>query len=134
MSFILTFSFLVLVNFLPNKTLPFSFQTDEITYAELSIANQQMPQVIYRHLRHQEPTVYAQIDLNHMQPHHGMQSHHGMQPLSPPHPVAFQALHHQLLPPYVPRSLRDEQHLHEGSVSSETPLLTARDTSVSTLV
>lgn len=87
-----------------------------------------MPQVIYRHLRHQEPTVYAQIDVKRMPPHHGMQ------PLSPPHPVAFQTLHHPLLPPYVPRSLREEQHMHEGSVNSETPLLTTRDTSVSTLV
>lgn len=86
-----------------------------------------MPQVIYRHVRqHQEPTVYAQIDVKRM----GM-PHAALQPLSPPHPVSFQTLHHPLLPSYVPRPLREDQMLHEGSVSSETPLLNPRDTNVS---
>ncbi|CAH1116566.1 unnamed protein product [Phaedon cochleariae] len=115
---------------------------DEITYAELSLAHQQMPQVIYQQqqcipmsvIRRQEPTVYAQIDVKRM--HHQQQQqqqhlHHGLQPLTPPHPAAFQTLpHHPHLPPYMPRPLREDPMVHEGSVSSETPLLTSRDTSV----
>ncbi|KAG5870292.1 hypothetical protein JTB14_002060, partial [Gonioctena quinquepunctata] len=89
-----------------------------------------MPQVIYNQqcipmsvIRRQEPTVYAQIDVKRMPPH-------GMQPLSPPHPSTFQTLHHPHLPPYVPRPFRDDSMLHEGSVSSETPLLNSRDANV----
>ncbi|XP_074027402.1 nephrin isoform X3 [Leptinotarsa decemlineata] len=103
--------------------------SDEITYAELSIANQQIPQVIYNQqcipmsvIRRQEPTVYAQIDVKRMP--------HSLQPLSPPHPSTFQTLHHPHLPPYLPRPIRDDSMVHEGSVSSETPLLTSRDTNV----
>ncbi|XP_074027401.1 protein turtle isoform X2 [Leptinotarsa decemlineata] len=88
-----------------------------------------IPQVIYNQqcipmsvIRRQEPTVYAQIDVKRMP--------HSLQPLSPPHPSTFQTLHHPHLPPYLPRPIRDDSMVHEGSVSSETPLLTSRDTNV----
>ncbi|XP_050508870.1 uncharacterized protein LOC114343069 [Diabrotica virgifera virgifera] len=83
---------------------------------------QQMPQVIYNQqcipmsvIRRQEPTVYAQIDVKRMAPQN-------MHTMTTPRPSTFQTLHHPHLPPYMPRSVRDD-----GSVSSETPLLNTRD-------
>ncbi|XP_057652293.1 protein turtle homolog A-like isoform X2 [Diorhabda carinulata] len=82
-----------------------------------------MPQVIYNQqcipmsvIRRQEPTVYAQIDVKRMPTH-------TLQAMATPRPSSFQTLHHPHLPPYMPRSVRDD-----GSVSSETPLLNSRDT------
>lgn len=80
-------------------------------------------------IRRPEPTVYAQIDVS-------KRTHISGQPLSPPHPSSFHTLQHHHLPAYMPRPMplqqRDDQSvLHEGSVSSETPLLNARDTNVS---
>ncbi|XP_068895631.1 protein turtle homolog B-like isoform X4 [Tenebrio molitor] len=101
---------------------------DEITYAELSLTNQQMPHVIYNQqaipmsvIRRQEPTVYAQIDMKRIP--------QCLQPLSPPHPSSFQTLHHPHLPAYIPRPLREEQLIHENAISAETPLMSPRDTS-----
>ncbi|XP_049821876.1 titin isoform X1 [Aethina tumida] len=101
--------------------------SDEITYAELTIANQQMPHVIYNQqsipmtlIRRQEPTVYAQLDMKRMNP--------CLQPLSPPHPSSFQTLHHPHLPSYMPRPIREEPLQHD-SISAETPLITPRDPS-----
>ncbi|XP_063921231.1 hemicentin-2-like isoform X7 [Zophobas morio] len=101
---------------------------DEITYAELSLTNQQMPHVIYNQqaipmsvIRRQEPTVYAQIDMKRIP--------QCLQPLSPPHPSSFQTLHHPHLPAYIPRPLREEQLMHENAVNAETPLMSPRDTS-----
>lgn len=105
------------------------FQKDEITYAELSLPNQQMPHVIYNQqaipmsvIRRQEPTLYAQIDIGKRMPP-------CMQPLSPPHPSTFQGMQH--LPTYMPRAIRDDTHIHDGGMSAETPLIHPRDTSVS---
>ncbi|XP_045478028.1 synaptogenesis protein syg-2-like isoform X2 [Harmonia axyridis] len=106
-------------------------KNEEITYAELSLTNQQMPHVIYTQqaipmsvLRRQEPTVYAQLDMSNRVP---MST---LQPLSPPHPSTFQTLHHPVthLPPYMPRSFREDQ-LQDGNMSSEAPLINPRDTS-----
>ncbi|XP_060536431.1 synaptogenesis protein syg-2-like [Cylas formicarius] len=102
----------------------------EITYAELSLNPQQMqPHVIYNQqsipmnvIRRQEPTVYAQIDMQRLPSAR-------MQPLSPPHPGSFQTLHHPHLPAYMSRPIRDDQMLQEGSISSETPLLASRENS-----
>lgn len=108
-------------------------QSDEITYAELSLTNQQMPHVIYSQqpipmsvIRRQEPTVYAQIDVSKRLPP-------CLQPLSPPHPSTFQTLHHPHLQQYMHRpSLRgEEQLMHDGPVSAETPLINPRDPNVS---
>lgn len=102
---------------------------DEITYAELSLTNQQMPHVIYNQqpipitvIRRQEPTVYAQLDMKRMP--------QCLQPLSPPHPSSFQTLHHPHLPAYMTRPLREEQMLHDGTINSETPLISQRESSV----
>ncbi|XP_044264137.1 hemicentin-2-like isoform X3 [Tribolium madens] len=102
--------------------------TDEITYAELSLTNQQMPHVIYNQqaipmsvIRRQEPTVYAQIDMKRIP--------QCLQPLSPPHPSSFQTLHHPHLPAYIPRPLREEQLIHENAINAETPLMSPRDSS-----
>lgn len=99
-------------------------QTDELTYAELSFANQQMPlpppHPIYNQqsipmsvIRRQEPTVYAQLDM--------VKQRVGLQPLSPPLPTTF--LQH---PTYLPRPIREEQ----GGVAPDTPIMNARDNSV----
>ncbi|XP_019764494.1 synaptogenesis protein syg-2 isoform X3 [Dendroctonus ponderosae] len=92
----------------------------EITYAELSISNQQMPpHVIYNQhppsvalnvIRRQEPTVYAQLDMKRI-------------PQIMPHPGGFQTLHHPHMPAYLTRPIRDDHLLQDGSISSETPLL-----------
>ncbi|KAL3288903.1 hypothetical protein HHI36_003348 [Cryptolaemus montrouzieri] len=104
---------------------------EEITYAELSLTNQQMPHVIYTQqaipmsvIRRQEPTVYAQLDMSNRVP---MST---LQPLSPPHPSTFQTLHHPVshLPPYMPRSFREDQ-LQDGNITAETPLINPRDSS-----
>ncbi|XP_017775173.1 PREDICTED: uncharacterized protein LOC108561652, partial [Nicrophorus vespilloides] len=110
------------------RNIPYDYKTnDEITYAELSIGNQQMPHVIYNQqaipmsvIRRQEPTVYAQIDINKRIPT-------CMQPLSPPHPSTFQGMQH--LPTYMPRQIRDDSHLHHDTMNAETPLITPRDAS-----
>lgn len=99
-------------------------QNDELTYAELSFANQQMapppPHPIYNQqsipmsvIRRQEPTVYAQLDI--------AKQRVGLQPLSPPLPSTF--LHH---PTYLPRPIREEQ----GGVTADTPLINSRENSV----
>ncbi|XP_050301170.1 nephrin isoform X3 [Anthonomus grandis grandis] len=97
--------------------------SNEITYAELSISNQQMaPHVIYNQhppgismnvIRRQEPTVYAQLDMKRIPPN----------AMPMPHPGGFQTLHHPHLPAYMTRPIRDDQMLTDGSISSETPLL-----------
>lgn len=117
-----------------NSTCVTLSQTDEITYAELSLTNQQIPHVIYNQqsipmsvIRRQEPTVYAQIDM-------GKRVPSCLQPLSPPHPSAFSTLPHHPhhIPAYMHRpSIRDDQMMHEGPVNAETPLINPRETSVS---
>ncbi|XP_044744703.1 nephrin-like isoform X3 [Coccinella septempunctata] len=106
-------------------------KNEEITYAELSLTNQQMPHVIYTQqaipmsvLRRQEPTVYAQLDMSNRVPVSTLQ------PLSPPHPSTFQTLHHPMthLPPYMPRGFREDQ-LQDGNITAETPLINPRDSS-----
>lgn len=110
-----------------NGPYDYSKTKDEITYAELSLPNQQMPHVIYNQqaipmsvIRRQEPTLYAQIDIGKRMPP-------CMQPLSPPHPSTFQGMQH--LPTYMPRAIRDDTHIHDGGMSAETPLIHPRDTS-----
>lgn len=104
------------------------FQNDEITYAELSLTNQQIPHVIYNQqaipmsvIRRQEPTVYAHIDMKRIP--------QCLQPLSPPHPTSFQTLQHQHL--YMPRPLREEQLMHDNAINAEAPMMSSRDASVS---
>lgn len=116
---------------LATKTSNPHFQNDEITYAELSLTNQQMPHVIYNQqaipmsvIRRQEPTVYAQLDMTKRVPQ-------CLQPLSPPLQQSFQTLHHPHLPAYMPRSIREEQIVHDGNVNAETPLLNPREGTVS---
>lgn len=113
-----------------NKVPSSILQNDEITYAELTLTNQQMPHVIYNQqaipmsvIRRQEPTVYAQLDMTKRVPP-------CLQPLSPPLPSPYQTLHHPHLPAYLPRPLREEHMLHDGAINAETPLLNPRDTSV----
>ncbi|KAK9874036.1 hypothetical protein WA026_002389, partial [Henosepilachna vigintioctopunctata] len=109
-------------------------KNEEITYAELSLTNQQMPHVIYTQqaiplsvMRRQEPTVYAQLDMSNRMP---MST---LQPLSPPHPSTFQTLHHPMghLPPYMPRNFREDQLL-DGNITAETPLINPRESSTLT--
>lgn len=102
-------------------------QNDELTYAELSFTNQQMPlplpppHPIYNQtqsipmsvIRRQEPTVYAQLDMT--------KQRVGLQPLSPPLPSSF--LHH---PTYLPRPIREEQ----VGVAPDTPIMNTRENSV----
>lgn len=99
-------------------------QNDELTYAELSFANQQLPppppHSIYNQqsipmsvIRRQEPTVYAQLDM--------AKQRVALQPLSPPLPTTF--LHH---PTFLSRPVREEQ----GGVTPDTPLLNVRENSV----
>nr|CAI5853032.1 unnamed protein product [Callosobruchus analis] len=78
-------------------------------------------------MRRPEPTVYAQLDVARMRP-----------PLAPA-AAAFHALQRHLPMTYqtTPRPVRDDVHAtmtqqpHDGSVTSETPLLNQRDSSVS---
>ncbi|CAH2017028.1 unnamed protein product [Acanthoscelides obtectus] len=123
-------------------------KSDEITYAELSLSNHQQPlsaapaQLLYNQnqpqpvapaqcipmslMRRAEPTVYAQLDVARMRP-----------PLAPA-AAAFHALQRHLPMTYqtTPRPMRDDMHVtmaqqpHDGSVTSETPLLNQRDSSV----
>ncbi|XP_022914065.1 nephrin-like isoform X4 [Onthophagus taurus] len=112
-----------------NKNFDYPKTNDEITYAELSLPNQQMPHVIYNQqpmpmamIPRQEPTVYAQIDVN-------KRIQTCLQTLSPPHPSTFQPMHHpHPHHPYMPR-LREERILHENVVNTETPLVNPRDSS-----
>lgn len=77
-------------------------------------------------MRRQEPTVYAQLDMSKRLPP-------CLQPLSPPHPSTFPMLHQTHLPAYIPRGVREEQMMHDGSISAETPLINPRETTVSIL-
>ncbi|GJQ65919.1 hypothetical protein Trydic_g4019 [Trypoxylus dichotomus] len=115
------------------KNGPYDFtkahHNDEITYAELSLTNQQMPHVIYNQqsipmtvIRRPEPTVYAQIDIN-------KRIAPCLQTLSPPHPSSFQALHHPHLPPYIPRPIREEQMMQDNAINSEAQLINPRESS-----
>ncbi|KAI4469235.1 sidestep protein [Holotrichia oblita] len=114
------------------KNGPYDFtktQNDEITYAELSLTNQQMPHVIYNQqsipmtvIRRPEATVYAQIDVTKRIPP-------CLQTLSPPHPSTFQAMHHPHLPPYIPRPIREEQTMQDNTINSESPLMHPRESS-----
>lgn len=68
------------------------------------------PSIALNMVRRPEPTVYAQLDMKRI-------------PQGMPHPGGFQTLHHPHLPAYMTRQIRDDQLLHDGSISSETPLL-----------
>ncbi|GLV36591.1 sidestep VIII [Carabus blaptoides fortunei] len=105
---------------------------DEITYAELSLPNQQMPHVIYNQqaipmsvMRRQEPPiVYAQIDVTKRMP--------CLQPLSPPHPPTLSSLHHPHLTAYLTRAMHEEQQqqhmqMHDGTGSGPNTPLISRD-------
>lgn len=127
-------SLINLLHLLTNSLSNLTFQSDEITYAELSLTNQQMPHVIYNQqsipmtvIRRPEPTVYAQIDITKRMPP-------CLQTLSPPHPSTFQTLHHPHLPPYMPRPIREEQMIQDNAINSETPLINPRESSVSETV
>ncbi|KAF7280023.1 hypothetical protein GWI33_006456 [Rhynchophorus ferrugineus] len=74
------------------------------------IYNQHPPSIALNVIRRQEPTVYAQLDMKRIGP--------GLT-----HAGGFQTLHHPHLPAYMTRPIRDDQMLHDGSISSETPLL-----------
>ncbi|KAB0805653.1 hypothetical protein PPYR_02623 [Photinus pyralis] len=108
-----------------------SYNSNEITYAELSLGKQQLSPVIYSNqqsipmsvIRTQEPTLYAQIDVSKcVQPTY-------LNSNSVSFSCQSSAVPHQHYSEYMPRP-NGEEHLQDGYTTAETPLISNRENNV----